>query len=52
MTKKALKLALEALEQLLDMHERCDAGFAQNVELRFAIRDKARAAIKAAKEQA
>jgi hypothetical protein len=36
---------LEALTKLLDMHERCDAGFAPHVELRFAIRDMARAAI-------
>jgi hypothetical protein len=43
---------LEALTKLLDMHERCDAGFAPHVELRFAIRDMARAAItKATGEQ-
>ena len=43
---------LEALTKLLDMHDRCDAGFAPTVELRFAIRDMARAAIaKATGEQ-
>jgi hypothetical protein len=43
---------LEALTKLLDMNERCDAGFAPHVELRFAIRDMARAAItKATGEQ-
>lgn len=43
---------LKALTKLLDMHERCDAGFAPHVELRFAIRDMARAAIaKATGEQ-
>ena len=36
---------LEALTKLLDMHERCDAGFAPHVELRFAIRDMARAVL-------
>jgi hypothetical protein len=36
---------LEALTKLLDMHERCERGFAPHVELRFAIRDMARAAI-------
>ena len=36
---------LEALIKLLDMHECCEAGFPPETELRFAIRDMARAAI-------
>ncbi len=31
------------LSQLLDTFERCEAGFPPHVELRFAVRDKARA---------
>lgn len=43
---------LEALTKLLDAFERTEAGFPPHVEMRFAIRDMARAAIaKATGEQ-
>jgi hypothetical protein len=35
----------EALRDLLEMHERVEAGFPQHVEFRFAVRDAARAAL-------
>ena len=36
------------LSQLLDTFERCEAGFPPHVELRFAVRDKARALLQSA----
>ena len=51
MTKdEALKLALKALETLLDSFQRCEAGYPQHIEMRFAVRDTARIAIDRAKE--
>ena len=51
MTKdEALKLALQALETLLDSFQRCEAGYPQHIEMRFAVRDTARIAIDRAKE--
>lgn len=48
--REALKLALKALESLLDSFERCEAGYPQHIEMRFAVRDTARIAIDRATE--
>jgi hypothetical protein len=36
---------LKALKNLLDVFERCEAGFSPEIEFKFAVRDEARAAI-------
>lgn len=45
-------VVLKALRDLLDTFDRCESGFPPSIEMRFAVRDKARAVLEAAKEQA